>query len=73
MTKSVVEEAISIYRAQIGAVEPYPDRVEDREAVVAAWVEACNGRGIRIEFDQDIMKLVGNHCFLHFRCWFSYT
>ena len=73
VTKSVVEEAISIYRAQIGAVEPYPDRVEDREAAVAAWVEACNGRGIRIEFDQDIMKLVGNHCFLHLRCWFSYT
>ncbi|KIJ90071.1 hypothetical protein K443DRAFT_117147 [Laccaria amethystina LaAM-08-1] len=58
VTKSVVEEAISIYRAQIGAVEPYPDRVEDREAAVAAWVEACNGRGIRIEFDQDIMKLI---------------
>ena len=66
MTKSVVEEAISIYRAQIGAVEPYPDRVEDREAVVAAWVEACNGRGIRIEFDQDIMKLVGTIVFFIF-------
>ncbi|EDR03011.1 uncharacterized protein LACBIDRAFT_307860 [Laccaria bicolor S238N-H82] len=58
VTKSVVEEAISIYRAQIGAVEPYPDRVEDREAAVAAWVEACNGQGIRIEFDHDIMKLI---------------
>ena len=48
--------------------EPYPDRVEDREAAVAAWVEACNSQGICIEFDQDIMKLVGNHS-PHIYCW----
>ena len=58
LSKSLLEETISIYRAQIGGVHPYPDRLEDRDAATGAWVESCNARGVRVEFDEDMLKLV---------------
>ena len=58
LSKSLLEESISIYRAQIGGVQPYPDRLEDRDTATGAWVESCNARGVRVEFDEDMLKLV---------------
>lgn len=58
LSKSLLEETISIYRAQIGGVQPYPDRLEDRDTATGAWVESCNARGVRVEFDEDMLKLV---------------
>jgi len=58
LTRSIIEETISIYRAQIGAVEPFPERTEDRDTVKQAWVEVCTGRNLRVELEEDIFKLV---------------
>ncbi|EDR04612.1 uncharacterized protein LACBIDRAFT_330425 [Laccaria bicolor S238N-H82] len=58
LSKSLLEETISIYRAQIGGVQPYPDRLEDRDTATGAWVESCNARGVRVEFDEDMLKLI---------------
>lgn len=58
LSKSILEETISIYRAQIGGVHPYPDHLEDRDAATGAWVESYNARGVRVEFDEDMLKLV---------------
>ncbi|EDR11598.1 uncharacterized protein LACBIDRAFT_324274 [Laccaria bicolor S238N-H82] len=58
LSKSLLEESISIYRTQIGGVQPYPDCLEEHDATTAAWVEACTARGVRVEFDEDILKLV---------------
>ena len=33
LTRSVIEETISIYRAQIGSVEPFPERADDCDTV----------------------------------------
>ena len=30
LTRSIIEETISIYRAQIGSVEPFPEHADDR-------------------------------------------
>ncbi|KAF8972033.1 hypothetical protein BDZ97DRAFT_1901252 [Flammula alnicola] len=58
LTRSIIEETISIYRAQIGGVEPFPERADDRDTVKQAWVEVCTGRNLRIELEEDIFKLV---------------
>ena len=39
LTRSVIEETISIYRAQIGSVEPFPERTDDHDTVKHAWLE----------------------------------
>jgi Domain of unknown function (DUF6532) len=58
ITKAVLEDAISYYRTQISTVYGYPDRIQDRDWAAAAWVKACKDRGLQIEFDDDILKLV---------------
>jgi len=58
LTRSIIEEVISIYRAQIGAVEPFPERADDRNSVKQAWLEVCTGRNLRVELEEDIFKLV---------------
>jgi hypothetical protein len=58
LTRSIIEETISIYRAQIGGVEPFPERTDDRDTVKQAWVEVCTGRNVRVELEEDIFKLV---------------
>lgn len=61
MTKSILEDAMSIYRVSICSVEPYPDRLEDRDLAADAWVRACEDRKVRVDFDEDILKLVISH------------
>lgn len=58
MTKSILEDAMSKYRVSIAAEEPYPDRVDDRDLAADAWVRACEDRKLRMDFDEDILKLV---------------
>ena len=67
LTRSVIEETISIYWAQIGSVEPFPERTDDRDTVKHAWLEVCTSRNLRVELDEDIFKLVSDCIyFLHF-------
>jgi hypothetical protein len=61
LTRSIIEECISIYRAQIGGVEPFPERTDDRDTVKQAWVEVCTGRNVQLELEEDIFKLVSGH------------
>jgi hypothetical protein len=58
LTRSIIEEMISIYHAQIGTVEPFPECTDDRDTVKQAWVEVCTGRNLRVELEEDIFKLV---------------
>lgn len=60
LTRSLVEETISIYRAQIGSVEPFPERADDRDTIKQAWLEVCTGRNIRVELEEDIFKFVSD-------------
>lgn len=67
LTRSIIEETISIYRAQIGSVEPFPERADDRDTVKQAWLEVCTSRNLRVELEEDIFKLVSGYSyFLHF-------
>jgi len=58
LTHSIIEETISIYHAQIGTVEPFPERTDDRDTVKQAWVEVCTSRNLWVELKEDIFKLV---------------
>jgi hypothetical protein len=67
LTRSVIEETISIYRAQIGGVEPFPERTDDRDTVKQAWLEVCTGRNVRVELEEDMFKLVSDYSYsVHF-------
>jgi hypothetical protein len=67
LTLSIVEETISIYRAQISSVEPFPDRTEDRDTIKQAWIEVCTGRNVRVDLEEDIFKLVSDASdFIHY-------
>ena len=46
LTRSIIEEVISIYRVQIGGVEPFPERADDRDSVKQAWLEVCTSRSL---------------------------
>lgn len=58
LTKSVADETISIYQAQIAAVQPWPSTAENRESITQGWIEVCASRKVRIELDDEIFKLV---------------
>ena len=60
LTRSIIEETISIYRAQIGSVEPFPERADDQDTVKQAWLEVCTSRNLRVELSEDIFKLVSD-------------
>lgn len=58
MTKSILEDAISLYRVIICSLEPFPGRLEDRDLAAEAWVRACEDRKVHIDFNEEIVKLV---------------
>jgi hypothetical protein len=60
LTRSIIEETISIYRAQIASIEPFPERADDRNTVKQAWLEVCTGWNLRIELEEDIFKFVSH-------------
>jgi hypothetical protein len=61
LARSIIEETISIYRAQIGGVDPFPERTDDRDTVKQAWVEVCSGRNVQVELEEDMFKLVSDY------------
>jgi hypothetical protein len=58
LTKSLADETISIYQAQIVAVQPWPTTSENWESVTQAWIEVCTSRSVRIDLDDEILKVV---------------
>ena len=58
LTKSLADETISIYQAQIAAVQPWPSTAENWESISQGWVEVCTSRNVRIELDDEIFKVV---------------
>ena len=58
LTKSLVHETISIYQAQIAAIQPWPSTSENWESVSQGWVEVCASRSVRIELNDEIFKVV---------------
>lgn len=66
LTWSVIEETISIYRAQISSAEPFPERTEDRDTIKQAWLEVCTSRDVRVELEEDVFKLVSDSRYFFF-------
>jgi hypothetical protein len=58
LTKSLTEDCIAIYRAQIGAVQPFPVKDDNLKAVQLAWVEVCKNRNIEINIKDSAFKAV---------------
>ena len=58
LTKSLADEAISIYQAQIVAVQPWPSIAENWESISQAWIEVCSSQNVRVELDDEIFKVV---------------
>ncbi|GLB44043.1 hypothetical protein LshimejAT787_1502270 [Lyophyllum shimeji] len=58
LSKTILEVAISAYRARIATEEPYPERLVDRDWAADTWIEACHAQGVQIEFDEDIERLI---------------
>ena len=57
---SVIEKTISIYRAQIGSVEPFPECADDCDTVKQAWLEVCTGRNLQVELEDDYLRIYLN-------------
>ena len=64
LTKSVADETISIYQAQICAVQPWPSTAESWESISQGWVEVCQSRKVRIELDDEVFKVVRTSLFI---------
>ena len=58
LTKSLADEMISIYQAQIVAVQPWPSTAENWESISQAWIEVCASRKVHVELDEEIFKVV---------------
>jgi hypothetical protein len=58
LTKSLTEDCIAIYRAQIGAVQPFPVKTDNLQAVQSAWVEVCKNRNLQLDLDDSVFKAV---------------
>jgi len=58
LTKSLTEDCIAIYRAHIGAVQPFPVKTDNLQAVQLAWVEVCNNCNLQNDIDDSVFKAV---------------
>ncbi|KAF8867844.1 hypothetical protein BD779DRAFT_1412804, partial [Infundibulicybe gibba] len=58
ISKAILEDANIYYHAYICAVNPYPDRLQERNHAAKVWVKACDEHNLRIKFDEDMLKLV---------------
>ena len=63
LTKSLADETISIYQAQIVAVQPWPSTAKNWESISQAWIEVCASRNVRVELDDEIFKVVSTFTF----------
>ena len=59
LSKSLIEDTITIYKAKLSAKHPFPERTEDREAVKQSWIEVCSERNVQVDLEEDVFKLVG--------------
>ena len=59
LSKSLIEGSITIYKAKLSAKHPFPERVEDKEAVKESWLETCCDRNVQVDLEEDVFKLVG--------------
>ncbi|GLB43996.1 hypothetical protein LshimejAT787_1501800 [Lyophyllum shimeji] len=58
MSKNCIAGAIAGYRAWNSTQQPYPSTLEDRDKAGELWRVVCTDKGVRIEFDEDILKLI---------------
>jgi hypothetical protein len=58
LSKSLIEGTMAIYKAKLSATHPFPDRIEDRDAVKDSWIEVCSERNVQVELEEDVFKLV---------------
>ena len=56
--KEVLESAIKYYRSRIGALEPYPEPIQESLWAKEAWKEGCKINEVSIDHDPEILKLV---------------
>ena len=60
LTWSIIKETISIYHAQIGSVEPFPECANDWDTVKQARVKVCTGWNLWVKLEENIFKLVSD-------------
>ena len=58
LTKSLTEDCIAIYRVKIGAIQPFPVKADNLQAVQLAWVEVCSNHDLQINLDDSVFKVV---------------
>ena len=63
LTRSLADEAISNYQAQIVAVQPWPSTAKNWESISQAWIEVCASRNVHVELDDEIFKVVSTFTF----------
>ena len=63
LTKLLADETISIYQAQIVAVQPWPSTAENWESISQAWIEVYASRNVHVELDDEIFKVVSTFTF----------
>ena len=66
LTKSLADETISIYQAQIIMVQAWPSSAENLASITQAWIEVCTSRNVRIDLDEEIFKAVNVHSCISF-------
>ena len=63
LTKSLADETISIYQAQIVAIQPWPSTAENWELISQAWIEVCASRNVHVKLDDEIFEVVSTFTF----------
>ena len=58
LTKSIADETISIYQAQIVATQAWPSTAENWESISQGWIEVCTSQNVCIKLDDEIFKVV---------------
>lgn len=58
LTKSVLGGTCSKYRVGISAQGSFLSRMEERDLAAGYWVDSCEERHVRVEFDEDLLKIV---------------
>jgi hypothetical protein len=65
VTQKVLDAAIAEYRVVICTRDPFPDADYNQEISAQAWVNACVVGNIRIQPNEEIMKLVRSYFYIY--------
>jgi hypothetical protein len=57
-SRDLLEDSISHYRASIFTKNAFPERLEDRGEATSAFLKACQDRKIKVELEEDHLKIV---------------